>query len=242
MNRLLFMAGVLVLTYRANADNPNRNFQVSFSGCREYVAFGPISYAAARSALPRGFSAASTSGSGGIVVRTRPVALSSRRIEPRPATAHYGSIFAAGWDRDINNYTLLYATTSERQRTLRKTGLPVIYNPDLSAEEAAVLPGNVYIAVFGDDVQPYFMTGTVTNPSGPNFPFLANWWYLSKVGTLKMSTNIPSIAFGAAGFTLNTSSSSPLGILIGGFMDPNFPFYNVRGMFASGLMTVTTAR
>lgn len=237
---------VCAATVLIAADNPNRNFTTVFSGCREYVAFGPISLAKAHAALPPGFTPVLFGSDAALALRASSCDGVSVAGSPfRPAVvAHYGiNIVSPDGTGDVNNYALYYATNSEAlARQLEKTGLPVIFNAALAVEDPAVRPGNVYIGVFGEDTQPWFMTGIVTNPMPPAFPFLANWWYQSKTGRLKMSTDIPSISFGPAQLTVNTSKTSPLGNLIGGNTKSDFPFYNVRGQFVSGVMTSTTTR
>lgn len=228
------------------ADNPNRNFNTVFSGCREFVAFGPVSAAKAQAALPPGFTPVLFGADAALALRAASCDGVSVAGSPfRPGiVAHYGiNIVSPDGTGDVNNYTLYYATNSEALADqLRKTGLPVIHNPSLAVEDPTVRPGNVYIGIYGGDTQPWFMTGPVTDPIPPAFPFIANWWYQSKTGRLKMSTDIPSIAFGPAQLTVNTSKTSPLGNLIGGNTKSDFPFYNVRGQFSSGVMTSTTTR
>lgn len=228
------------------ADNGNRNFNVTFSNCREYVGFGPMSLVKAQAALPAGFTATNTQGSGGFVIRTSACELVGvDGSRPKPAlVAHIGiNIVSPDGTGDISNYTLLYATNSDELADhLRKSGLPAVYNRELVAEDPAVRPGEVYISIFGESLTPYSITGQVADPAMPPFPFLANWWYSGKAGRIRMSTDIPAIAFGPAGLVFHTSSSSFVGTLIGGNRDADFPWYNVRGVFGSARMTVTTNR
>jgi hypothetical protein len=192
----MLLAG-LVSVLACAADNPNRNFQVTFSGCKEFVAFGPIPYSSAQASLPAGFTAALSGSDGGLVVRTSICQdVSVAGSSPKPgAVAHYGiNIVSPDGTGDISNYTLLYATSSEALADqLRKTGMPVVFNPSLAVEDPAVRPGHVYISVSGENMTPYFMTGNVSDPGGTPFPFLANWWYSGKTGRVRMSTNIPGI-------------------------------------------------
>jgi hypothetical protein len=125
---------------------------------------------------------------------------------------------------------------------LQKAGLPAVYNARLALEDPAVRPGNVYISVFGDGPIPYSVTGLVDNPIGAPFPFVANWWYSGKHGRIRMSTNIPGIAFGAAGLVLRASTESMIGQLIGGNTKADFTAFNVRGVFANATMAVTTSK
>lgn len=99
--------------------------------------------------------------------------------------------------------------------------------------------GKLYVSVTPEEFPPYFFSGNVTEPAANTaIPFLANWWYESKKGRLKMSTFIPAIAFGQSAVTVYSSKTSPLGLLIGGNQFSNFNGFNARGVFASGVMSV----
>ncbi len=231
----------------ASADRAgDTTLAVSFADCREYVAFGPISLSKAQAAIPEGFKANNIEGNGGLVARVSACeSVSMDGAAPhRAIIAHYGiNIVSPDGSGDINNYTLVYVTNHLLLAArLRRMGFPAVYNTDIAVEDPALLPGPVYISVFGDGVIPYTLTGDVTAPASAYFPFLANWWYTHWQGTIKQSTYMPQIAFGPAGLALQTSSPSALGLLIGGNYDDNFPWYNVRGVFASATMEVTVTR
>ncbi|MDX2150654.1 MAG: hypothetical protein SFV54_07960 [Bryobacteraceae bacterium] len=247
MRKLLPLCTLILLsTALSTAADGNRNFPVQFTGCTEYVGFGPISLTAAQQSLPAGYTAANLGGVGGLVIRVATCAGASTDGSPaKPGiVAHYGiNILSPDGTGDINNYTLSYATDSEiLAGRLRKSGLPAVYNPELTVEDPAVRPGNLYAAIGGPGLTPYFVTGTVNDPVGSPFPFLANWWYAGKHAALKMATTIPAIAFGPAALVLNTATASPLGALITGNIYSSFPFYNVRGRFAAATMQITTTR
>jgi hypothetical protein len=55
----------------------------------------------------------------------------------------------------------------------------------------------------------------------------------------KMSTAIASISYGAASFSLHTSGASLVGKLIGGNTFSAFVFFNARGVFTAGGLTLT---
>jgi hypothetical protein len=57
---------------------------------------------------------------------------------------------------------------------------------------------------------------------------------------MKMSTFIPSIGFGNSSVSLFMRLDSPLGFLTGVNQFGPFPGFNIRGIFASGRMSVTT--
>lgn len=246
MYKQLLLSLSLLSSAALFADTPNRNFQVSFNGCTEFVGVGPIA-ATGASLLPAGFTANSFGpGLIGIVVRaTTCQGIVVDGGPPRKAiVAHYGlNIAAPETPADIDNYTLVYATNHpELADRLEKTGLPVVYNPNLAVEDPAARPGNVFAAIYGEGLPPFVITGVVGDPVGSPFPFLANWWYSSKTGKVKMSTTFPAIVFGPSNLVVNTASTTQLGKLLGGNRDANFPGFNVRGSYPSALMTVTVTR
>ncbi len=237
----LIFTSIQTLAYAHDIND--RDFSMLFSNCTEYVAFGPMDLATAQASLPEGYVANEIEGSGGLVVRTSAcerVSMSGTVSQPA-LVAHYGiNIVSPDGTGDINNYTLAFVTNHRPlARRLNKAGLPAIYSADIAAEDPAILPGAVYISIFGDGLIPYTVTGDVAEPLPPAFPFLANWWYATKSGALKQSTAFPLIAFGPASLTLQTVSASPLGTLINGNTDTNFPWYNVRGIFTEAMMDVS---
>ena len=237
----LALACTYTLTFADKGSD--RNFQVSFNDCKEYVAFGPISLAKAQAILPDGYIASDIDGNGGIVVRTSVCAeVSVDGAPPQPAiVAHYGiNIESLDGSGDINNYTLVYVTDHPQLAgKIRRIGLPAIYSAYIAAEDPVTRPGSVYISIFGIGLIPYSLTGNVNDPIEPAFQFLANWWFEGRFGTLKQATNFASIAFGPANLVLQTTTPSALGQLIAGNTDSNFPVYNIRGVYAMAIMDVT---
>lgn len=228
----------------AAAHDEGRPFGVTFTGCAEYVGFGPVSMAKAQALVPRRFTVTDMGGVAGIVVRAATCDAISVDGGPgvRAMVSHVGvNIVSPDGSGDINNYTLVYATNhSGLADKLRRMGLPAVYNPLIVDEDPASLPGEAYVSVFDERLPAYSITGTVNAPSIPAFPFLANWWYSGRDGVIKMATDIPLIAFGFAALEFRTSSRSVLGGLIGGNSFSNFPWYNVRGEYATAQMAVTS--
>lgn len=227
----------------ALAGDDARTFGVTFTGCVEYVGFGPVSLAKAQALVPRRFTVTDLGGAGGIVVRAATCDAIAVDGGPgvRAMVSHVGvNIASPDGSGDINNYTVVYATNhpglAER---LNRMGLPAVYNPLIVAEDPVALPGETYVSVFDTRLPAYSITGTVNAPSLPAIPFLANWWYAGREGVVKMATDIPAIAFGFAALEFRTSRRSVLGGLIGGNTFTNFPFYNVRGEYAAAQMAVT---
>lgn len=239
----LIPAITLVTPLPAAAHDGNRPFGVTFSGCAEYVGFGPVSMAKAQALVPRRFTVTDMGGVAGIVVRAATCESISVDGGPgiRAMVSHVGvNIVSPDGSGDINNYTIVYATNHPGLADkLRRMGLPAVYNPLIVDEDPAALPGEAYVSVFDDRLPAYSITGSVNAPSIPAFPFLANWWYSGRDGVIKMATDIPLIAFGFAALEFRTSSSSVLGNLIGGNTFSNFPWYNVRGEYGTAQMTVT---
>jgi hypothetical protein len=71
---------------------------------------------------------------------------------------------------------------------------------------------------------------------------VANWWFAGRENIAKLSTAIPGIAYGPSTASLHTSKMTGLGKLIGGNTDANFLFFDARGVFATGQLTVSVLR
>ena len=100
----------------------------------------------------------------------------------------------------------------------------------------------LYAAVHPGAGEAYFLHGTETDPpAGSEIPFLANWWYASRKGRLRMSTDIPAIGFGTADIAFYTAREIDLGAVFNANRT-TFPLLSVRGKFAVGNMSVTLAR
>ena len=251
MNRIVLLTLVAAAAMLRADQDTARGFRVNFNNCTEWVGWGPARNAVALPLVPSGYQAALVNGSATIVVRAAncaQVIVDGRNSGPG-TVAHVGvNIVSPDGTGTINNYTLSYVTTDEQlAKQLDKAGLPVSVDKSLAYEftPSANDPnqGTLYVDVTPDGEEaprPYTQFGAVANPApGSEFPFLANWWYAGKHGAIKMSTDIPLIGFGNASVRVYTRRSSVLGQLFGANEISGFTLLNVRGRFASGVMTVS---
>jgi hypothetical protein len=126
---------------------------------------------------------------------------------------------------------------------LRRFGLPVRIDPKMVYE---VNPAGASLELFmqahglGDDS--HFLHGMVGDPPpGAEFPFIANWWFTSAAGRMRMSTQIPAFSAGPADVGLYTARGSDLGAVLGANRTA-FPLLSLRGVFSHAVMTVTLSR
>lgn len=241
----------LLLTLAAgmvHADGTPRELQVTFTDCTEFAGLTAVSRTAMAPLVPAGFALADFGpDTAGAVVRIANCeGVSVDGSNPVPGTvSHIGAnLVSPDGTGDINNYTLLYATDNPRLALrLRQFGLPVRLDPSIAYE---VTPSGaqleLYAAVHPGAGEAYFLHGTETDPpAGSEIPFLANWWYASRKGRLRMSTDIPAIGFGTADIAFYTARESDLGAVFNANRT-TFPLLSVRGKFAVGNMSVTLAR
>jgi hypothetical protein len=217
--------------------------EVQFSDCTEFVGTGQVPLAKAQRFVPSSFQIAVGAGqTATLVVRAaqcKSVKVDNGAPEPGTLTQFGIVVVPPEGDGDINNYTIGYATTSRRlAQRLERSGLPVSVDGDLAYEVAG---GNLFVESSPWDVASFFLHGPVVDPvPGSFFPFLANWWYESRKGRMKMATAIPSIGFGNSSVVLFSRLDSPLGFLTGTNKFGPFTGFNIRGIFATGRMVVTT--
>lgn len=237
------LAFILCAGFVLAADN--RGFPVQFQNCVEFVGTGPVSLAKAQALVPAPFVvAADTNGDATIVARAaRCASVKVDGFEAVPGIVSHIGIIVVSPDGtgDINNYTVAYATDSDRlAQRLERAGIPALVDADLVKEDST---SSLYVEVSPDGKAGWSITGTQTDNAFPAIPFLANWWSKSDKGIAKMATDIPSITFKSAQGALHTRSSSKIGQLIQGNSYSQFGFrvfdFNVRGEFASGLMDTT---
>ncbi len=223
--------------------------EVLFSDCTEFVGTGQVPLARAQRFIPAGFQIAAGPGDTATLV-VRAAQCKSVKVDNGPAEAgtltQYGIIVVPpDGTGDINNYTIGYATTSRRlAQRLERVGLPVSIDEDMAYGVTPNPPGAagvLFVESSPGDTASFFLHGAVSDPApGSFFPFLANWWYESKKGRMKMATAIPSIGFGASTVRLYTRLDSNLGFLTGTNQYGPFTGFNIRGIFATGRMTVTS--
>lgn len=110
------LAFLLPASFALAADN--RGFPVQFQNCIEYVGTGPVSLAKAQALVPTPFVIATdTNGNATIVVRAaRCASVKVDGFEAIPGIVSHIGVMVVSPDGtgDINNYTVAYATDSER--------------------------------------------------------------------------------------------------------------------------------
>ena len=246
--------GLLAGVGLAFADSDSsRSFPVQLGGCTEYVGTGPIAIAQAARFVPAPLAVLNDgSGNATLVVRASRCSTvtvdGAGRGEPG-VVSHIGiSIVSPDGTGAINNYTIAYATDSARlAQRLERAGLPVLLDTDLVYEvtpAAPVTSSELYVEVSPDRGAGWSITGSVTNNAFLTIPFVANWWYKSREGLVKMATDIPSITFKAAQATVITRSTTALGrLLLGANSFSQFGArpadFNVRGEFGAALVSVS---
>lgn len=246
------LAGSLCfVTAAALADPTGRapsSFTVVLEDCTEFAGLGPLAETQIQGRLAPGYTAA-TFGPSTVGVVARASRCERVSVAGGPAeqvtVSHIGiNLVAPDGTGDINNYTLLYVTDSWRLGArLRQFGLPVRIDPDMVYEvNPAGSSLELYAQVQAEPGITYFLDGLVNDPApGTAAPFLANWWYSSRAGRMRMSTNIPAFAAGPADVALFNSRASALGQ----FLAANrtvFPLLSVRGKFSHAVMTVSLER
>lgn len=224
-----------------------RDFSVTFAGCTETIGFGPIPVAQAQPLVPAGFVLAPVGpGAAGLVVRAANCQSMSvdGKQEGAATVAQIGlAILPPDGTGDVNNYTVVYVTDSERlAQRLRRAGLPVTADEGLVHEFTRGVPSNsgeIYVAAEPAKQPAFFLHGVVTDPVPPSFPFTANWWYGDGRSRVKMSTVIGQLRYGTAQLRVGTGRASVLGRLIGGNSFSNFSLFAAKGEFVAGSMLTT---
>jgi hypothetical protein len=223
-------------------------FSAELNNCSELIGFGPIPLAVATQRVPVSYTVpAIAPGVAGLVIRASRCERIS--VDGAPGTtgvvAQIGiAVVSPDGTGDINNYSLLFVTDDAALAgAMRIAGLPALFDEQLDFEftpNASGDSGQIYVAIDPPGLSPYFLAGSASPPP-PNSaaPTVANWWFTHSSDTVKLSTSIPAIAYGAASFAVYTSKFSMLGRLIGGNEDANFVFLNARGLFQSGQLVVT---
>ncbi len=237
----------------AAADSATRHpgpLHVDFTHCTEFAGVAPIDELKAAALTPSPYALDLSGGQASLVVRVSDCESISVNGSPGHAgrVAHIGieliSPDGTGTDpyTSINNYTLTFSSNlSALAEGLQAFGIPAQVTPNLEYEFAPKKgPSQLFAAVAPEaEIWPtWFLHGTVTNPSLPS-PFLANWWYQSELGQVKMATTFPVIYFDfTSQVAFYTNANNFIGQLIGGDAIPNFPV-SYRGQYAHASMTVT---
>ena len=207
----ILAATLFITAFAAKAENQNHSLyhdtmQVDLSNCTEFAGIAPINETQARALVPSQYQLVSSGTAASLVVRVS----DCQEVSVNGQTGHPGRVAHIGIElispdgtgtnpnTAINNYTLTYASNvNELVEGLNRFGLPAVQTPSLGYEYAPLQgPSTLYasVAPLEPSSPTWFLYGTVTNPSIPS-PFLANWWYLSNLGQVKMATTFPLIYF-----------------------------------------------
>ena len=242
------ICSLLCLSVGRAAPTETRSFTVHFSGCTEFVGWGPVSLAEAQPLVPTGYLiAGAAKGEAAIVVRAsscQSVAVGQSSGQPTELSQIGINLVTPDGTGDTNNYTVIYVTNNRvLAEHFQIGGLPAVFDPLLAYEftpDSSHTSGQLYVTAAGEELPAYFLSGTETEPpANSQQSFLANWWFTGHGNRMKQSTSFPVISFGTAAVTLYTSNTSVLGTLIGGNTDSNFSFLSVRGVYPEAIMTVT---
>jgi len=242
---VLCVPGLLLFGAAALADNGHHGFDATLKNCTELIGLGPVPFATARALVPASYVLVPFNGSAGLVIRAarcEGVGFDKGLAQPAIVAQVGIAVVSPDGSGDINNYTLLYSTDNDQlSKELSQAGQPAVLDDSLRFEFSPDASGNgeIYAAV-SPAVQPaWFLTGSAGPPAPGGTPTVANWWFNSSRAVVKVATSIPSISYGPASFSLHTSKASLLGSLIGGNTYGTFVFFNPRGVFSSGGLTVT---
>ena len=139
--KILFGAIFLLLCLHVGraTSAETRSFTVHFSGCTEFVGWGPVSLAEARPLVPAGYViAGAANGQAAIVVRA--TSCQGATVDQSPARptelSQIGiNLVAPDGTGDINNYTILYVTNNPAlAERFQIAGLPAVLDPELTYE------------------------------------------------------------------------------------------------------------
>jgi hypothetical protein len=226
-------------------------FGATFSGCREVANVGILPTANARPLVPPQFTLAGDATSTPFVVRTvhcDAISIANKEGKAGPAKGPADilqiGIVIVGPDNDgsnINNYTVYYDTSdAELAGHLQDAGVPArpvhalqesfTPNPDGSGQYSFVVPA---------PFQPQLtFAGPVGAPSAP-FPFIANWWFSSPAGTVKMNSSFPGLVYGGDSVILTVPPATPLASLLGTTTVGSWPALALFDTFPAASMQVT---
>jgi len=116
-----------------------RSLTVHFSGCTEFVGWGPVSLPEAQPLVPAGYViAGAAKGQAAIVVRAascQGVAVVQSSSQPTELSQIMINLVAPDGTGDINNYTVIYVTNNRALAEYFQTaGLSAVLDPQLTYE------------------------------------------------------------------------------------------------------------
>jgi hypothetical protein len=242
--KLLHWGSAIVLIWSAGTavQASDKDFDVQFQDCVEYVGIGLVPAARARPLVPAEYTLAGDANNAVIVVRVAncaSVAVAGKNA--RAARTAQVGIMLNGPDpsADINNYLLWYVTDhGQLHGALSAAGLKAGNDQQLSFVFAPTdATGPLSIDVDAASFPPYQLAGQATAPSASPVSFVANWWFDGTQGVVRMHSVFPEIRFSSASMTLTTPANSSLSALIGG-TSLQFALLDSYNSFEDALMEV----
>jgi hypothetical protein len=225
----------------------SRDFDVDFSGCREFAGIGSVPKANARPLVPAHFALAPGADANSAVIVVRVSDCSGTAVDGhQPAAARVSqigiSLTGAGTDptADINNYTLWYATDlGLLHARLTQAGVAAEVDQGITFQLSpnSCTTGNLKVGASPPHGPSFTACGTTSASTSSPVPFAASWYQDTNPGTVAMRTTFPAIRFGTSHMTLTTPAGSALANLIGG-PTLTFPLLDSYNTFATAHMTV----
>jgi hypothetical protein len=217
----------------------NKDFDVDFANCAEFVGIGLVPTENAQPFVPAGYTLANVGTQAMVVVRVSKCAsaLIDGKAVAETVTSQIG-ITLQGPDTtaDLNNYTIAYATNQPRLHArLQAAGLTASNTKGLSLSLAN---GALLAAATSPRSSSFEVTGSAAVPPGPPSPFVASWWATGVHGAVRARTVFSAINFNfGASTSLTTAPGTILASLIGG-TTLSFPILDSYNTFAGSHLEV----
>jgi uncharacterized protein (DUF697 family) len=195
----------------------NKDFDVDFSNCAEFVGIGFVPTANARPLVPAHYTLAGDANNAVIVVRVSRCAgsLLDGNVNGETTTSQVGiSVTGQDTTADINNYTVFYATNEPvLHARLTAAGLGSDNTNDLSLEFSGAA---LDVASSSAHTPTFEVNGSAAAPTADPVQFIASWWADGNHGVFRQRTVFPAIRFSNSTVTLTTPAGSALAALVGG--------------------------
>lgn len=235
---LVFVLSWFASEARAN----NKDFDVQFDDCVEYVGIGFVPAGPARALVPAQYTLAGDTSNAVLVVRVVDCgAVSVDGKNARAARTAQIGVMLAGQPpgADIDNYLLWYVTDhGQLHGKLSSAGLKTGNDQQLSFAFTPAGGAGPFASDVGASQTPvYSLDGQAQEPPVNPVPFVANWWSDGQHGQVRMHSDFPAISFSSAVVTLTTPANSELAALIGG-TSMQFALLDSYNGFESALMEV----
>jgi hypothetical protein len=194
----------------------NKDFDVDFAGCSEFAGIGVVPAANAQPFVPPGYTLAGDGTTALVVVRVaqcQSAVVDGKKVGETTTSQVGVTLQGPDLSADINNYTLLFATTEPRlHAAFQAAGVAA----DLSKQLSLSLKGGALSAKTSSPGWSFQLTGSSATPTTDPTTFIASWWANGKHGAVQSRTVFPKIRFGSSTTTLTTTPGSKLAALLGG--------------------------